>query len=314
MTCRKVSLSRVPRLSRSDRVRTRPVADRGLSASARPGDRCSALGRGQGDKRPFRPTDTADCRTQARDWPPSSLPRRRDFRSTERPVVPVPRSCGSWPRGSPDGPHRPVVPGPAGRTTEGTPALARRTTREICMTTTITRRPSKRPDGAGRWCGWSTLATVGLIFDGYDLVVYGTVLSTFLNDPTQIGEVTPGSRRNARQLRAGRRAGRRTARRQRRRHRRPAQGDAARLRVVLHRHGRHRPDDTPHMFGVMRFVTGLGVGALVATTGARRRDRPAGKEESLQRHHLLRRALREPAGRVARPSSCWTRSAGAACS
>jgi AAHS family benzoate transporter-like MFS transporter len=37
------------------------------------------------------------------------------------------------------------------------------------------------------------LATVGLIFDGYDLVVYGTVVSTFLRDPSQIGAVTPRS-------------------------------------------------------------------------------------------------------------------------
>ena len=36
-----------------------------------------------------------------------------------------------------------------------------------------------------------SLATVGMIFDGYDLVVYGAVLSTFLNDPSQIGQVTP---------------------------------------------------------------------------------------------------------------------------
>jgi MFS family permease len=35
------------------------------------------------------------------------------------------------------------------------------------------------------------LATVGLIFDGYDLVVYGTVVSTFLRDPSHIGNVTP---------------------------------------------------------------------------------------------------------------------------
>ena len=35
------------------------------------------------------------------------------------------------------------------------------------------------------------IATVGLIFDGYDLVVYGTVVSTFLRDPSHIGEVTP---------------------------------------------------------------------------------------------------------------------------
>src|SRR5436190_7830168 len=37
------------------------------------------------------------------------------------------------------------------------------------------------------------LATVGLIFDGYDLVVYGTVVSTFLRDPSQIGTVTPAT-------------------------------------------------------------------------------------------------------------------------
>src|SRR5258708_36843752 len=36
-----------------------------------------------------------------------------------------------------------------------------------------------------------SLATVGLIFDGYDLVVYGTVVSTFLRDPSHIGNVPP---------------------------------------------------------------------------------------------------------------------------
>lgn len=35
------------------------------------------------------------------------------------------------------------------------------------------------------------LATLGLVFDGYDLVVYGAVVSTFLRDATQIGTVTP---------------------------------------------------------------------------------------------------------------------------
>ena len=35
------------------------------------------------------------------------------------------------------------------------------------------------------------LATLGLIFDGYDLVVYGAVVSTFLRDPSQIGQVSP---------------------------------------------------------------------------------------------------------------------------
>lgn len=36
------------------------------------------------------------------------------------------------------------------------------------------------------------LVTVGLMFDRYDLVVFGTVVSTFLRYPTQIGPVTPG--------------------------------------------------------------------------------------------------------------------------
>ena len=36
-----------------------------------------------------------------------------------------------------------------------------------------------------------TLATLGMIFDGFDLVAYGAVVSTFLKDPSQIGAVTP---------------------------------------------------------------------------------------------------------------------------
>src|SRR5215469_15975884 len=35
------------------------------------------------------------------------------------------------------------------------------------------------------------LATVGLLFDGYDLVVYGTVVSIFLRHPSELGTVTP---------------------------------------------------------------------------------------------------------------------------
>jgi AAHS family benzoate transporter-like MFS transporter len=34
------------------------------------------------------------------------------------------------------------------------------------------------------------LATLGLIFDGCDLVVYGTVVSTFLRNPNELGTVT----------------------------------------------------------------------------------------------------------------------------
>ena len=36
-----------------------------------------------------------------------------------------------------------------------------------------------------------SLVTVGMIFDGYDLVAYGAVVPTLLSDPSQIGEVTP---------------------------------------------------------------------------------------------------------------------------
>jgi MFS transporter, AAHS family, benzoate transport protein len=35
------------------------------------------------------------------------------------------------------------------------------------------------------------LATLGMIFDGYDLVVYGAVVPTFLRDPSQTGHVSP---------------------------------------------------------------------------------------------------------------------------
>ena len=59
------------------------------------------------------------------------------------------------------------------------------------MTTTIT-RTTEQEARRRRTVVWVVgLAFVGLVFDGYDLVVYGTVLSTFLRDPTQIGKVTP---------------------------------------------------------------------------------------------------------------------------
>ena len=34
------------------------------------------------------------------------------------------------------------------------------------------------------------LATLAIIFDGYDLVVYGTILPTLMADPTQIGAIS----------------------------------------------------------------------------------------------------------------------------
>ena len=35
------------------------------------------------------------------------------------------------------------------------------------------------------------LSTAALVFDGYDLVVYGTVLPTLLADPSQLGAMSP---------------------------------------------------------------------------------------------------------------------------
>jgi AAHS family benzoate transporter-like MFS transporter len=112
------------------------------------------------------------------------------------------------------------------------------------------------------------LATVGLIFDGYDLVVYGTVVSTFLRDPSQIGTVTPsiagalGSYALVGVLVGALLAG--------------SVGDIlGRRKVMLFAYawfsigmGVTALTTSTTLFGLMRFVTGLGVGALVATTGA----------------------------------------------
>lgn len=113
-----------------------------------------------------------------------------------------------------------------------------------------------------------SLATVGLIFDGYDLVVYGAVVSTFLRDATQIGTVTPpmagalgsyalfGVALGA--LLAG------------------SVGDLiGRRKVMLASYAWFSVgmaltalSDSTQSFGWMRFVTGLGIGSLVATTAA----------------------------------------------
>lgn len=113
-----------------------------------------------------------------------------------------------------------------------------------------------------------SLATVGLIFDGYDLVVYGTVVSTFLRDPSHIGAVTPsiagalGSYALIGVLVGALLAG--------------SVGDIlGRRKVMLFAYawfsvgmGITALTTTSAAFGLMRFITGLGVGALVATTGA----------------------------------------------
>jgi AAHS family benzoate transporter-like MFS transporter len=113
-----------------------------------------------------------------------------------------------------------------------------------------------------------SLATLGLMFDGYDLVVYGTVVSVFLRNPNELGMVTPeaagalGSYALIGVLVGALLAG--------------TVGDIlGRRKVMLTAYawfavgmGITAMTSSTAMFGLMRFVTGLGVGALVATTAA----------------------------------------------
>lgn len=112
------------------------------------------------------------------------------------------------------------------------------------------------------------LSTAAIVFDGYDLVVYGTVLPTLLADSAQLGALDPET--------AG------------------ALGSYALIGVMVgaltagafgDRIGRRRTmltcivwfsigmgatalSQNVTMFGVLRFLTGIGVGGLVATVGA----------------------------------------------
>src|SRR3954470_15897041 len=112
------------------------------------------------------------------------------------------------------------------------------------------------------------LATLGLIFDGYDLVVYGTVISIFLRNPNEIGAVTPqlagalGSYALVGVLVGALLAG--------------TVGDIlGRRKVMLAAYAWFSVGmaftamtSSAPLFGILRFITGLGVGALVGTTGA----------------------------------------------
>lgn len=117
---------------------------------------------------------------------------------------------------------------------------------------------------------YTILAIVGtaILFDGYDLVIYGAILSGLLNDPSQIGALTPAM--------AG------------------TLGSYAMIGVMIgaltagaigDRVGRRRVMITAiiwfslgmaatsfassiAMFGTLRFLTGLGIGMVVATGGA----------------------------------------------
>jgi len=136
------------------------------------------------------------------------------------------------------------------------------------MTQTFSARPEQEARRRRTVVWVVSLATVGLVFDGYDLVVYGTVVSTLLRDPTQIGTVTPalagalGSYALVGVLVGALLAG--------------SVGDIiGRRKVMLFAYAWFSVGmaltalmTSAGTFGLLRFVTGLGVGALVATTGA----------------------------------------------
>ncbi|HET7398757.1 MAG TPA: aromatic acid/H+ symport family MFS transporter [Intrasporangium sp.] len=112
------------------------------------------------------------------------------------------------------------------------------------------------------------LSTLALVFDGYDLVVYGTVVPTLLADPNQLGRLSPsqagalGSYALVGVLIGALTAG--------------AVGDwIGRRRVMLVGlawfsigMGATALTTSVQTFGFFRLLTGIGVGALVATVGA----------------------------------------------
>ncbi|WP_374455437.1 MFS transporter [Nocardioides sp.] len=112
------------------------------------------------------------------------------------------------------------------------------------------------------------LSAAALVFDGYDLVVYGTVVPVLLADPSHLGTVTPaqagtlGSYALVGVLVGALAAG--------------AVGDRIGRRKVMLVNlawfsvgmGVTATTESVATFGLFRFFTGIGVGALVATVGA----------------------------------------------
>jgi AAHS family benzoate transporter-like MFS transporter len=112
------------------------------------------------------------------------------------------------------------------------------------------------------------LAAITLVFDGYDLVVYGTIVPTLLRDPGQLGALSPaqagalGSYALIGVMVGALAAG--------------FVGDYIGRRKVMLANialfsigmGATAVATGIGMFGLFRFITGIGVGALVATAGA----------------------------------------------
>ncbi|GHE91160.1 benzoate transporter [Amycolatopsis deserti] len=126
------------------------------------------------------------------------------------------------------------------------------------------------------------MSTIALVFDGYDLVVYGTVLPTLLADPAQLGHISPGqagalgSYALVGVLVGALAAG--------------GLGDWIGRRKIMLLNlawfsigmGLTALTQNVTAFGFGRFVTGIGVGALVATVGALVAEfAPAGRRNRL---------------------------------
>jgi len=122
------------------------------------------------------------------------------------------------------------------------------------------------------------IAAVALLFDGYDLVVYGTIVPTLLRDPSQLGALTPAQAGALGSYAlVGVMVGALTA---------GALGDyIGRRRLMVINiawfsigMGLTATATSVPAFAILRFVTGVGVGALVATAGALVAEfAPAGK-------------------------------------
>jgi len=125
------------------------------------------------------------------------------------------------------------------------------------------------PAGRSSTVAWVVvIAALALVFDGYDLVVYGTVVSGLLADPTQLGPLdAAGAGLLGSYALFGVMVGALTT---------GAVGDyLGRRRIMLAGliwfsagMGLTALAPTVAVFGLLRFATGLGVGALVATAGA----------------------------------------------
>lgn len=57
------------------------------------------------------------------------------------------------------------------------------------MSNTLAAEDTRKEARTAAWV--AAIACTALIFDGYDLTIYGTVLTTLMNDPSQIGQLTP---------------------------------------------------------------------------------------------------------------------------